>query len=451
MMASEQVDLAWRLSISGASDVKQKISELHEQFNKGEISVEDYAKGLNKAGSTARALGSQSQLNTRIFLAQHPTINQLSRTMAGFNRVLNATLAAQNAINIASLLLRTNTGNMVELQNQLAAAERDYNTAIDPDKKEEAARNVAKYKAEIEDANKQMTEDNINKFFTTATAIATIGTQALMATPALAGFGFALLPVMGALAGIGGVWYLLNNDSDDFVKQMKELSGIDLSAQKDDIQAIFDFLAGPLIRNKSKKDNDPWGWLISPLPGVRNAIEDFTTKWLPDSLNGMNDWIKGTWGIDLKAGMISIWNGILRVNEMSINGILTGAEAMANGFVAAINRLIEAWNSIPNNPFRIGTLSQVSIPRISIPLVTAAAGMDEVVREPRLLLVGEGGQPEHVKVTPGGRGGSGGSSGSTITNNFHYHIAGSIYAERDLQSLADRNIQQQYKRRGYKK
>lgn len=184
-MATDEVQLAWKLSISGSEEVKQKIAELNEQFNRGEISVEDYTKGLKAANSDLNALKNNSALVTRSWQAQHPQLNTLSRAMSGLSRVMHSVVLAQTAMNVANLLFNQQAGNRQQIVNELAAAERDYNNALTDDAKEEASRRVAALKSQLEEYDKQMTQQTISNTITFASSITLIGTSVIGALPKL--------------------------------------------------------------------------------------------------------------------------------------------------------------------------------------------------------------------------------------------------------------------------
>lgn len=75
----------------------------------------------------------------------------------------------------------------------------------------------------------------------------------------------------------------------------------------------------------------------------------------------------------------------------------------------------------------------------------AATGMDSLISKPTLILAGEGGGAEQVKITPAGKGG-GSSGGTTIINNY-YTIQGSVWSERELFGTLDKRQSSEYRRR----
>jgi len=132
---------------------------------------------------------------------------------------------------------------------------------------------------------------------------------------------------------------------------------------------------------------------------------------------------------------------MVSVANAAIGGILKGVEIMANGFVDAINRLIQAWNSIPGNPLKVGTLGHVSLPYSPIPQVALANG--GIVTKPTVAMIGENG-PE--AVIPLGKSHGSSSAGGITINQY---INGSILAERDVQRIADQGMKLNLKRMGF--
>lgn len=447
-MASEEVQLAWRLSVAGTEDVKARLSELHEQFNRGEITVDEYGKGLNKASSTARALGSQSQINTRLFLAQHPTINQLTRTLSGFNRVLGATVSAQNALNIASLLTVGRTNSLITLQNELAAAERDYNTALDSETKEKAARRIAELKSSIEETKKNLDEDFINRIFSFGTNLASIATSAILAAPALgaaaaglgvfgaasiavAGMTIPLMPLLGILGAIAVAAVLLITYWPQITEAFKGFTDF----LTDVFTPVLQFI------------QDHWKELLIVFTGGLGALVVF----FHDNWDAITKGLADAWN-SITTGLSAFWEGFKTITTGAVNAIVSTVQGMVNGIISAVRSALDWLAKLPGNVasgasnFLAGSANAIG-GAVGLNVTKAAAGMDEVVTGPRLILVGEGGQREHVKVTPGGRGSAEG--GTTIINNYRFE--GSLYTERDLESLNNRFLRNQFRRRHFGK
>lgn len=51
-----EVPLLWKLSVSGAEEVTQRLEEIKEQYNRGQISLKQYTAGMKRANSDFKAL-----------------------------------------------------------------------------------------------------------------------------------------------------------------------------------------------------------------------------------------------------------------------------------------------------------------------------------------------------------------------------------------------------------
>ena len=125
-----EVPLAWKLSVSGAEDVKSKLQDIKSQFDRGEISSTQYAKGLREVNRDARTLTRQSDIQKNVFLASHPALNSLSRGLSAFNSVAHSALAITNALNLIWIRQKGDTTELAIASHDLAQAQRDYNKAV---------------------------------------------------------------------------------------------------------------------------------------------------------------------------------------------------------------------------------------------------------------------------------------------------------------------------------
>lgn len=116
-----------RIRSEGADELKTRLRELRTEFERGDISVSEYSKGLRGVNRDARSMTQQSQVATRVFLAQHPAINSLSRAMSTFGSISRTALSITTAFSVAKLAFGGSTSAMMELQSELAEAERNFN------------------------------------------------------------------------------------------------------------------------------------------------------------------------------------------------------------------------------------------------------------------------------------------------------------------------------------
>jgi uncharacterized membrane protein len=469
-MPTEEVQLAWKLSISGADEVKASLAQLHEQFNKGEISLDEYTKGLRNASSNARTLAGESQMNTRIWLAQHPAINQLSRTMSGFNRVLSATVQAMTLMNTATLVMRSSNGEMIDLQNQLAEAERNYNKELDPEKKESYARQIASIKDNMSRLNEQMSQDKIQGYFSLATGIGSIAASALIAAPSLAslagsaagsaavmipafgGISIAAGPLILIIAAIAAVvlllimyWPQLTEAFKGFIEWAQK--GIDWLGSV--FAPMFEGIwkeAGQFVDAFVNGAIATWNGLVSFFEGVWKGLsQGFTFLWDGLSKGAADLWDKLTKGFGV------FWEGLKSVTKGAIDAIVGFISGMVNSIIGSVRSALEWIAKLPSNISSTITTTINSITGGGSTVKKGAVGLNEVVNEPTLFMAGEAGRPEQVKITPlgraGGSEGGGSGGGTTVINNY---IEGSIHSERDLEQVMNRYGIRQARRRGWK-
>ena len=124
------IPLTWQLQIQGAENVKSKLSDLNGQFERGEITTEQYATGLRSVNRDARVMSNTMNIQKNIFLATHPVLNNLTRAMNIFGSVNRAVMSGLNTINIAMIALNTNSAGVAQAQADLAQKQREYDEAV---------------------------------------------------------------------------------------------------------------------------------------------------------------------------------------------------------------------------------------------------------------------------------------------------------------------------------
>ena len=174
------VPLSWRLSVSGASDVRTRLNEVRQAFEAGKLSVEDYGKETRAISRDISTLTRVQNLNNRIFLATHPNIMKLSKAMSTFGSVARTALSITNALNLARIASSGLANQQREKEYELAAAIREYNEAVadgDPDKIQTAAEKVAVLKDELETLSEEIKNQDFQDFITKVeAAVLTIST-----------------------------------------------------------------------------------------------------------------------------------------------------------------------------------------------------------------------------------------------------------------------------------
>jgi phage-related protein len=467
-LAEEDVQLAWKLSIAGAEEVKERLAEVHEQFDRGELTVQQYGKELKAQDSTLRTLTNSTQFQTRAWLAQHPTINQLSRSMSGLNRVLSATTAAMTAINTASLLMRSDSSTTIGLQNQLAEAERNYNAALTPEEKEKAARAVSSLKDEMAEAKKTADDDFINHMFSLGIGIAQIGTTILATIPRFKDLVTTLGDIGGGLAAIGSAFgliapvlitgaalfgtiasvigaialaiYYALTPGDQFADMLKSIFPNSAAAIDAASAAIDDFFKNVLIGGGIAALT----WLAS------NFVSGVTQVW--DTVSGLFT----SAGAAITEAFAVFWNGLQSVAQSVSKSIVSTVTDMVDGIISAVKSALEWLSKLPGdiasgigNFFSGGSSSSGGGSSGGGGAVRGyAAGGTFTTSGPTLFMAGEGGVREQVNVQSVGRASTSSNAGGNTYLNIH--MDGSVVAERDLEGLINRYGIRQARRRGWK-
>ena len=167
------VPLSWKLSISGAEEVKTKLRDVNQQFERGEITTSDYAKELRALGRDARSFNSIQNLQKNIFLASHPGVLKLSKAMSTFGSIARTALTITNALNLSKIASNGINSSLLEAESELAAAMREYNEAVasgDPEKIQLAAEKVAILKQKLEELKEEIKQQDFNGMVVAAEA-----------------------------------------------------------------------------------------------------------------------------------------------------------------------------------------------------------------------------------------------------------------------------------------
>jgi hypothetical protein len=178
-------------------------------------------------------------------------------------------------------------------------------------------------------------------------------------------------------------------------------------------------------------------FFLVQIPSALGIAAQFLTQFF---LTDLPNWATLGWET-VKTVFITVWNAISKGLEGGINGFLGGFEGFVNAIINGINRIIRGLNKLPG--VKIGQISPISLPRVSIPTIAAANGFEGMVNSPTMFLAGEAG-PESVSITPRGK------SGGGIIINIHNHIGGSVLAEKQLVEIMDRNLKSELRRRNYR-
>lgn len=125
-----EVPLSWKLSISGAEDVKTRLQDLQNQFQRGSITVDEYSKQYNGLSRITRTFTRQADIQKNLMLAQYPALNQLSRGMSAFTSVAHSALSIVNSLNLMFLRQGEDTTALAKINSDIASTQRELNAAV---------------------------------------------------------------------------------------------------------------------------------------------------------------------------------------------------------------------------------------------------------------------------------------------------------------------------------
>ncbi|UVF62448.1 tail tape measure protein [Nitrososphaeria virus YSH_922147] len=412
--------LIFQLGISGSGEVKSELDRVTEAFNRAKASGGDYGKEQRALSSAVNRRINEDRLQNRLLLAQHPNLLKITRGLSTVSSITRTLLTLQNALNISKLVSQGVDTQGLQIQHDINEERRLQNDLI-----ARGLKDSPEYLASVERLNillnqqkeriQEVKDTKFNDWVMTLEGVIFAVSTAFLA------FGKHLSSIVGFFGKLGSLTSGLLNPLTAIGTAMALIGGF-----------IADWLVGLFGLNEWRENNG-------------RLITEFFTQTIPQSLGQaglfltnffLNDLpIWASQGLDfLKNLFETTWNSIISTTNAAINGIISGIESLSNSFISVINRMISAYNRVAKKiglP-KLSTIEGMSLPRVNIPLITAAKGFDGMVNSPTMFLTGEAG-PEHVSVTP-----NGGSSrnGTTIIVN----VQGSIMTERQLFSKLD-NIQ----------
>lgn len=426
-----QVPLEWKLSVQGSNEVKAKLQEINSQFERGEISAGDYAKGLREVNRDARTLTGTTTMQRNIFLSTHPAFNQLSRATSTLASVSRTALTIINAMNLARIASLGASSQQLQIEADIARVMRDLNKETDPAK-------IASLNEELGILNARLKELKDGNFFEgISNGIILISTAALGLRSGI-DLITKLAPALSALSSISFGGVALSGIAS-ILGAFVAIPAFALAAGfaiSEFFKSIIPGLAKWHEDTKLILDN----FFLIQIPQALGQAGLFLTNFF---LKDLPTWA-GTAFTILQEAFTVGWNSIIKITEGAVNGLMAGLESLINGFISVINRMISAYNSVASKlglP-KLSTLGNISLPRVTLPIIAAANGFDGVVNKPTMFLAGEAGS-EQVSITPHGQSSSNGN-GTIIIN-----VQGSVITERELVNRVDSALKDRLKRRGF--
>jgi len=400
------IPLTWHAQIVGAENVKARLSELNAQFDRGEITVQQYATGIRQVNRDSRAFSNTLNIQKNVFLATHPVLNNISRAMSIFGSVSRAAITAINAINIAMIALNTNSAGVAQATADVAQAERelkDILTKFPADSKQAIEAMDA-----LRVAQARLAEETQNR----ATQI----NGAWLAV--FSGFSYvfgrmgeiAITKVLPFLGGLGGA----------FTTFFGTLRGLFTGGGAGSLSALF------------------FSQFLDLIPGMQELQAQFADM-MRIFFRETIPTILSEGGALFMQGFQNIFNGIIGLQNLFGKGLVDGINSIAQAMIGFINGIISKINSL------------AKFTKIKIPLIQAPPLLQY---SPIAKIGGGGGAVFPQGISPATNPGeflsprsTGGGGGTTIVQQIT--VQGSIVTENEMRSNFDKWLKDALKAIGF--
>lgn len=433
------------LRAEGAEETKQRLLDTRAALIGVSSGQLEHAQSMRTAARDATALNNAEAYQSRIFLAQHPALNTLTRGLRDLGTVSRGVLAITTAFSTAISAFNSTASGIGETQAELDQARREQAFALKTygfNSKEyaDATDKVHEFESKMKDLNAQASQENITRWLNVGAAIGILSSSLIKVIPAIV----AALPSLTSL-------------SFAFAGMSVSLGPILLIAAA--IAAVA--FAVSLLIGKVTGKNPLAEFFRNILPDQAKFLDDLQDRWskgvdniigfakhmateIRFAFSGFADWVTTALAPTLVKGFVGVWNGIVQITNSGVGDLLKGIETLANGFISVINALISGYNRVAGflHLPQAGFIGSVSIPFTPIPTIAAANGFNGDVTSPTMFLAGEAGT-EHVNITPSSGGGGGG--GTTIIVN----VAGTVRSDQDLAKFIDSAMKNTLKRHGW--
>jgi hypothetical protein len=386
-----QVPLEWKLSVSGANQVKSVMGDLRSAFDRGQISGSEYADSMSKIGREANKVNNISRYQNQVFLAMHPTINKLSRAFSTFASISRDVLSIISAINTLMIASNTRTSNMIELENQMAENRRAFAREKDPLKLQQLVEDYDVLLAK----QKEMKNSQITEWWNSlGIAIA----------------GLSIIPA--------GIINILKN----FGFELPKITSLNFGPLTGFLATLSNVFANPAVGTNFAL----WAsQFLDLIPGMKELKKDFgdwlrslgtiDLRWLDSLTKGLPETI-----VAIKKSVSDFFLKVIpNLAIAGFNEIIKGFTNFANWIIGKINFLIAGINKIAG---KFGVKIQ--------PLQTISTNLIPAINTDNTSPVQGPGQPA--------------SAGNTYIT-----VQGSVITERQLMGLVDDKFKEWMKSRGF--
>lgn len=449
--------LIWDFKINGAGEASRQLQQVGSSVRGVREDTVEYSKELRRQARDASAVINQDQYRSRILMAQHPILRQVTQSAQMMSSVLRTATAVQNMLNTAMILAQGASSQQIATQDELARETAKLNdmkaqgladTIIGQEQQEKVNSLQAQYNEQL----KESSAAQVNLAINFGVAGAQIATQLATMIPRMVATSAGAIVMgttySGALASMSTATTVFGVTSKMVMTAVPWLAlaaviglvAYYIITHWDEVVAFYNTYllpafqqVGAVFAQVGKFIIDNWRSIFIALTGGTGAL----VLYMLDHWNEISSGLAGIWN-QMKLGFTGLWNGFAVIANAGINGITKGIEFFVNGAIAALNILIRAYNAAVAI---VGGKGLSLIPKITlgsfvIPTISAAAGIDTLVSRPTMFLAGEGGQSERVRI------GVGNNGGGSKTANVHIEIHGSIWSEREFIDKVKENIGQ---------
>lgn len=401
-----QAGIAYRVQQLGAEGVRQRIAEINTEIKAGAPITKDLKKEMSELSTQVGAQERLTRLNTQAWKANHTTLLDATKVMSGIGSAARTAMVVTSAWSLASLAFSHTSSGLLEARQQLSLAEAKLKDAMNRGADQET---ISALEESVNSARvkvKEFEDQEMQQLITTTTnAIATFAVMGSSITQMATKFGPMISGLLATKVEMVALSPAISVASVSTRTFSGALQGVYAALGPIGLAIIALSIAIPL--------------LIQYWPEITAAFNGFIS-WLGATFVPA---FKAIWN-SLRPGFVAFWNGLITFTNAAVNAILAGVEGLANGFIAVVNGMISAYNAVASllGLGGISRLGNITLPRVSIPVITAAKGFNGDVTQPTLFLTGEKGK-EHVTVTPS-NGSAGGGSG-----NVYITVQGDVTGE----------------------
>lgn len=394
--------LALRVQQYGAEQVKARLREINDELKAGAPVTKELKQEMSALNTQGTAQASITRIMDKAWQSQHLTLVRMSRVMSTVGSVARNMLYVTTALSVATLAFGQNNSKLLELEAEQARLQRDLQAAIeegDFEKITQINEQLNVLAAKIKETQDSMDQEKITNWVNAiATGALTIGGLSQI----LVKLGPQLTAVRTGLAAMTVQSVALSPALSVAVTGTRAFSAA--------LRSVWAAM-GPI------------GWAIL---GLSIAIPLLIEYWpeVTAAFQGFIDFMSATFGPALagiwegiKSGFIAFANGMITLATMWINSQIKGIEALANGFIAMVNSMISAYNAVAGllGLGKIGKIGNITLPTVSIPLISAATGFNGKLTQDTMFLAHQG---ERVNITPAAQVSRGGGGGGFTFINY---------------------------------